>query len=194
LRDDREEELTPNQIAALYRSLRKGSEDRSNQPGAADFYYGEMEMRRAGAHGVERLLLNLYWFTSGYALRSWRALACLLVLIISATVLSLTVVHPVPAAATPELVAPAVGTTPQVVWVSPSGDILTDPPQNAGAPQRPTFWAALAENVEQATSLGKEATPSSANTAERWMQLALRMLGPVFLGLALLSIRGRLRR
>jgi hypothetical protein len=194
LQDDREEELTPNQIAALYRSLRKGSEDRSNQPGAADFYYGEMEMRRAGAHGVERLLLNLYWFTSGYALRSWRALACFLVLIIGATVLSLTVVHPVPAAATPELVEPGVGTTPRVVWVSPSGDILADPPPNAGTVQRPTFWTALAENVEQATSLGKEANSPSANTAERWMQLALRMLGPVFLGLALLSIRGRLRR
>jgi hypothetical protein len=84
--------------------------------------------------------------------------------------------------------------TPEVVWVSPSGTVGTEPPTAAGAGERPSFWAALAENLEQATSLGKEPNPPSANTAERWMQLSLRMLGPVLLGLALLSIRGRLRR
>lgn len=34
------------EIAAVYRSLRKGLEDSKDEPGAADFYYGEMEMRR----------------------------------------------------------------------------------------------------------------------------------------------------
>jgi uncharacterized protein YjbI with pentapeptide repeats len=33
-------------IAGIYRELRKGLEDAKNEPGAADFYYGEMEMRR----------------------------------------------------------------------------------------------------------------------------------------------------
>jgi hypothetical protein len=37
--------LTPEQIAATYRALRKGREDSKDEPGAADFYYGEMEMR-----------------------------------------------------------------------------------------------------------------------------------------------------
>jgi hypothetical protein len=32
-------------IAGLYRALRKGREDARDEPGAADFYYGEMEMR-----------------------------------------------------------------------------------------------------------------------------------------------------
>jgi hypothetical protein len=33
-------------LAALYRELRKGREDAKDEPGAADFYYGECEMRR----------------------------------------------------------------------------------------------------------------------------------------------------
>src|SRR5215212_4945182 len=33
-------------IAGIYRALRKGREDNKDEPGAADFYYGEMEMRR----------------------------------------------------------------------------------------------------------------------------------------------------
>jgi uncharacterized protein YjbI with pentapeptide repeats len=37
---------TPHQVAAVYRALRKGQEERKDEPGAADFYYGEMEMRR----------------------------------------------------------------------------------------------------------------------------------------------------
>jgi hypothetical protein len=36
----------PSTIAGLYRELRKGREDTGNQPAASDFYYGEMEMRR----------------------------------------------------------------------------------------------------------------------------------------------------
>jgi uncharacterized protein YjbI with pentapeptide repeats len=38
--------LEAGQIAGLYRALRKGREDAKDEPGAADFYYGEMEMRR----------------------------------------------------------------------------------------------------------------------------------------------------
>jgi hypothetical protein len=38
--------LAPGAIAGLYRALRKSREDAKDEPGAADFYYGEMEMRR----------------------------------------------------------------------------------------------------------------------------------------------------
>ena len=38
---------TPGRSPGLYRALRKGREDVKDEPGAADFYYGEMEMRRA---------------------------------------------------------------------------------------------------------------------------------------------------
>ena len=42
------------QIAGLYRALRKGREDTKDKPGAADLYYGEMEMRRHARPGVSR--------------------------------------------------------------------------------------------------------------------------------------------
>ena len=75
--------LGAEQIAALYRQLRKAQEDAKNEPGAADFYYGECEMRRLSPNTsiAERGILWLYWLTSGYGLRAWRALACLALLI-----------------------------------------------------------------------------------------------------------------
>jgi hypothetical protein len=45
-RDNATEILDPRRIASLYRGLRKAFEDRKDEPGAGDFYYGEMEMRR----------------------------------------------------------------------------------------------------------------------------------------------------
>ena len=47
LDDPRPDALDPRQIAGLYRALRKGREEAKDEPGAADYYYGEMEMRRA---------------------------------------------------------------------------------------------------------------------------------------------------
>jgi Pentapeptide repeats (9 copies) len=43
---EQEGELRPAALALLYRALRKGRENAKDEPGAADFYYGEMEMRR----------------------------------------------------------------------------------------------------------------------------------------------------
>jgi uncharacterized protein YjbI with pentapeptide repeats len=40
------------EIAGIYRDLRKALEDAKDEPGAADFYYGEMEMRRLAARPV----------------------------------------------------------------------------------------------------------------------------------------------
>jgi hypothetical protein len=70
------QKLEPADIALIYRALRKSTEDRNDQPGAADFYYGEMEMRRHGARRTsgEALLLSLFWAFSGYALRASRAI------------------------------------------------------------------------------------------------------------------------
>jgi uncharacterized protein YjbI with pentapeptide repeats len=76
------------EIAALYRTLRKGREDGKDEPGAADFYYGEMEMRRHSrrelvsrswqrghpgglfAAATEYVILWWYWLISGYGLRA----------------------------------------------------------------------------------------------------------------------------
>ncbi|MGP3920942.1 pentapeptide repeat-containing protein [Nonomuraea sp. 10N515B] len=67
------------ELQAAYRALRKSQEDRKDSPGSADFYYGEMEMRRLASPrlSVERGILTLYWIVSGYGLRAWRALALL---------------------------------------------------------------------------------------------------------------------
>jgi hypothetical protein len=69
----------PARLAILYRALRKANEDSKNEPGAADFYYGEMEMRRLDNANSwsERIILTLYWLVSGYGLRALRALTLL---------------------------------------------------------------------------------------------------------------------
>jgi hypothetical protein len=72
-------------VASCYRQLRKGREAAKDEPGSADFYYGEMEMRRLEAsrtRAFEWVLLSLYWLVSGYSLRAWRALIALLVVVL----------------------------------------------------------------------------------------------------------------
>ena len=78
--------LWAGQIAELYRAFRKGGEDAKDEPDAADFYYGEMEMRRhAGGRGevyrgqVERAILTLYLLRGSHPAASspgWRLHHC----------------------------------------------------------------------------------------------------------------------
>jgi uncharacterized protein YjbI with pentapeptide repeats len=83
--EDQPAPLSPGAIAVLYRALRKGREDVKDEPGAADFYYGEMEMRRhdrgtgadRGRGRTSRIVLTAYWLVSGYGLRAWRSLVTL---------------------------------------------------------------------------------------------------------------------
>lgn len=73
--------ISATEVAATYRSLRKSLESRANEPGAADFYYGEMEMRRLDRRVSvpERAILTVYWMISGYGLRSLRAIIAILI-------------------------------------------------------------------------------------------------------------------
>jgi len=158
--------LAPEAIAGLYRALRKSREDAKDEPGAADFYYGEMEMRRH-AHGqtrrgdggsrgrVDRSILTAYWLVSGYGLRAWRALACLA----GITLAFAFAFH-------------RVG--------------FTSPPRPA------TYWTSLLYAFRSTISLTDDAATLTA-----WGQLLqalLRLTGPVLLGLALLALRGRIKR
>jgi hypothetical protein len=161
--------LDPGQIAGLYRALRKGREDSKDEPGAADFYYGEMEMRRRARPGgnpggqssaasrgrVERGILTAYWLVSGYGLRAWRAVAWLAVV----TALLAVAFH---------LVGFAV-------------------------PPRPvSYWTSLLYAFRATLSL-----TDNQVTLTAWGQLlqsVLRLTGPVLLGLALLALRGRVKR
>jgi hypothetical protein len=67
----------------LYRALRKSFEDSKNEPGAADFYYGEMECRRHSdmSSRTERVILWFYWLLSGYGQRASRALIALVLVV-----------------------------------------------------------------------------------------------------------------
>jgi uncharacterized protein YjbI with pentapeptide repeats len=152
-------------VASIYRSLRKALEDHKDEPGAADFYYGEMEMRRLSPRPDnaslrdtlsslgERLVLRLYWLVSGYGLRASRAFAALLV-----TVLLFAVAF--------------------YLWG------FTDEP----------FWRALLFSAQSTTSLFKAPDEPRPEPVGEALQLMLRVLGPLFFGLALLSLRGRVKR
>jgi hypothetical protein len=163
--------LDRGQIAGLYRALRKGREDAKDEPGAADFYYGEMEMRRharrtvrtagsarsgqASRGRVERGILTAYWLVSGYGLRAWRALACLT----AVTALLALAFHFVGFAAPPQPVS---------------------------------YWTSLLYAFRATLSLTDDQVKLTA-----WGELlqgVLRLTGPVLLGLALLALRGRVKR
>jgi hypothetical protein len=163
--------LPPGQIAGLYRALRKGREDAKDEPGAADFYYGEMEMRRHAGRPtdtstdnptgevsrgqVERAILTVYWLVSGYGLRAWRALAWL-----------------------------AVVTAGFAVAFHLAG--FTRPPQPV------SYWTSLLYAFRATLSLTDSEVQLTA--WGKLLQGLLRLTGPVLLGLTLLAIRARIKR
>jgi uncharacterized protein YjbI with pentapeptide repeats len=85
--------LTAGEIARVYRSLRVSVEGQSNQPGATDFYYGEMEMRRldGSASRSDRFIIWFYWLLSGYGLRALRSYFYLLCVFLAGSMLMRTV-------------------------------------------------------------------------------------------------------
>jgi len=175
---------TPHQIAAIYRSLREGRENNKDEPGAADFYYGEMEMRRHSKYisgkastskrrykapslkawteyddtrrppRGENFILWLYWMVSGYGLRASRALLSLAITIV------------------------VLGAIPLDLW--------------GFRPDR-SYGSALLFSLQSSISLLR--TPEAKLTvAGEVIQIILRLAGPLFVGLALLALRGRVKR
>jgi uncharacterized protein YjbI with pentapeptide repeats len=182
---DRGEVVDPARLEALYRQLRKALEDAKNEPGAADFYYGEMQMRReATTRRTERWLLVLYWTISGYGLRARRALAWLALL----TALSIG------------------GLTwfgfPQTVKDQKvSGTVITPTGRQPIAltirqsdPVRP-----LAGRIEKAIEVTLNAEifrnpDADLTTPGRYLNIIVRILGPILLGLTILAIRNQVKR
>jgi hypothetical protein len=152
----RAQRLEPSRIAVLYRSLRKAQEDRKNEPGAADFYYGEMEMRRLAPATPwgERVILTLYWLVSGYSLRGLRALASLAVVVVGLAILF-------------------------DLWGFPKH------------PSPPTFWEGLLYTARSTLSISDQ---TQLTPWGKLLHIAVRLAGPVLLGLALLSVRNRVKR
>jgi uncharacterized protein YjbI with pentapeptide repeats len=151
--------LEAGQIASLYRALRKGREDAKDEPGAADFYYGEMEMRRHNPDTprAERLVLWLYWLVAGYGLRAWRALAALAVVI-------------------------------GLVGLGFSRVGFHHP--------HPSQIASWLYALQATVSLEGKARQLSGQLTlpGELLRVGLRLAGPLLLGLATLSIRGRIKR
>jgi hypothetical protein len=155
----RVQRLLPEHLASLYRALRKAQEDSKDEPGAADFYYGEVEMRRKASSTpwAERFILWLYWLVSGYGLRGLRALAWLTVLIILLAFLLQSIGFD-------------------------GGD--------------PSFRDALIYAAQSTLSIqsGQTALREQVSWAGEILRIALRLSGPILLGLALLSVRNRVKR
>jgi uncharacterized protein YjbI with pentapeptide repeats len=163
--------LPATEVASIYRELRRGREAIGDESGAGDFYYGEMEMRRAAtehrraqqewarAAAGEHVLLTLYWFASGYGLRAWRALTNLTVLLLVA------------------------GATVDAWGLRPEG-------QTGGWSQRAKSLLICAQ---AATAILDSPDPRLTQFGQ-WVQVGLRLAGPVLLGLAVLAVRGRARR
>jgi hypothetical protein len=180
----------PAELAGLYRQLRKGREEAKNEPGAADFYYGEMEMRRhaASTSWAERRVLEAYWLISGYALRAWRALTTLLVVLALAT--ALLVLWGLPEH---EPRAGAVGTiTGQrvtLVYRSPQPNVPRTALQDRWSWERAGRALWISTNAAVFRTADQQLTAPGKVT-----EMSMRILGPLLLALAVLSIRNRVKR
>lgn len=185
-----EEVLEPAALAPVYRQLRKSFEDSKHEPGAADFYYGEMEMRRHAGDipWSERSLLTAYWALSGYGLRASRAIGWLLLAMI-ATVLVMMLWGLPKEASKPT----STGTVDGQRITMTTG---TPDPVNPDGPFRERLSTERFEkslrvviNSVVFRSSGQELT-----TVGTYTEMVSRLGEPVLLGLAALAIRGRVKR
>ncbi|MFK0154075.1 pentapeptide repeat-containing protein [Streptomyces sp. NPDC090493] len=180
----------PEDIAAVYRQLRKAFEDAKNEPGAADFYYGEMEMRRHSRDDTsrsERALLHGYWLLSGYGLRASRALGWLAAAMLATVLLLMGFGLPQRSPA-----QEATGTVPagggRVTFTLDKDD-----------PQNPTGNRFTGKRFDQAltvtlNSVIFRSSGTDLTTTGTYTEMASRLLEPALLALAVLAVRGRIKR
>ncbi|GAA4658552.1 hypothetical protein GCM10023347_07260 [Streptomyces chumphonensis] len=180
----------PEDVAALYRQLRKAFEDGKNEPGAADFYYGECEMRRHDTTGTtkgERLLLRGYWLLSGYGVRASRAFTWLLAAM-SVTVLLLMGVG-----------VPTDDPDPATTGTLHGGKIsLTTkapaPVLSGGWSQRLSWKRAEKATRIAVNSVIFRSSGQNLTTTGTYIEMTSRLLEPTLLALGVLAIRGRIKR
>lgn len=185
------ETLTPRRVASLYRELRKGREDQKDEPGAADFYYGEMEMRRLGStRGTpERRLLTLYWLVSGYGLRASRALATLL-LVIACSALIMAVVG----FASPQSQHQTAGSTVSPTPGSPPASVPVQPQVTMRDSLAIRVIDAILYSARASTAFLRGSDSEDLTRIGQVIEIGLRLSGPTLLGLAAIAVRGRLKR
>ncbi|MFJ4808190.1 pentapeptide repeat-containing protein [Streptomyces longwoodensis] len=178
-------------VAAIYRQLRKAFEDGANEPGAADFYYGEMEMRRRNkaSSRSERGLLHAYWALSGFGLRASRAITWLLIAM-TATIFLMTGwgLPSQPARQTATGIVSAPGRETTLVIEVPRYN-LNLPFERRWTPNRFERSGRVVVNSVVFRSSGQGLTPIGV-----WIEMISRFTEPILLGLAILAIRGRIKR
>jgi hypothetical protein len=190
---DRVEQVGPDRLAALYRSLRKALEDGKNEAGAGDFYFGEQEARRSAASTsrTEGAVLWAYWLLSGYGQRASRAIAGFVGVVAVATVL---------------LVAfglPTAGPTSQSTTVTHSAlgggqqTVTTTIDVAAQLPPGSARWTWDRIDTSARIALGAVAFRDASQkltTAGIWTVMVARFVGPILLALAALAVRARVKR
>ncbi|WP_328443337.1 pentapeptide repeat-containing protein [Streptomyces sp. NBC_00386] len=180
----------PESVAALYRQLRKAFEDGKNEPGAADFYYGECEMRRHDRTGTpkgERRLLWGYWLLSGYGLRASRAFTWLL------AAMSLTVLLLIGIGLPTHDPDPATTGTLNGSRISLNTS-TPDPALHGGWPQRMTWARAEKATRVAINSVVFRSSGQNLTTAGTYIEMISRLLEPTLLALGVLAVRGRIKR
>ncbi|MFD5577869.1 pentapeptide repeat-containing protein [Streptomyces pseudogriseolus] len=180
----------PAQLAPVYRSLRKSFEDNKNEPGSADFYYGEMEMRRLDSNTplAERRLLAAYWALSGYGLRATRALSWLI--LAAVTTLFSLILWGIPADdANPVSSGSATGDRIRLVTETP------DPVNPSGPLPRRISTDRFEKGLRVViNSVIFRSSGQNLTTAGTYIEMASRLSEPVLLGLAVLAVRSRVKR
>jgi hypothetical protein len=193
----RPDTLDASQIAIVYRALRKGREDARNEPGAADFYYGEMEMRRhaKATPGAERAILWLYWLVSGYGLRALRSVAALLIvgMIVTIVLTGAGLAATAPVTTLPQQLAGTISLNPDLdARISATLHGMT--PRIPPADKRWTGERALTATEVTLESFVFRSTDQPLTTVGTWASIAARILGPILLALTLLAVRNRVKR
>lgn len=182
----------PEDVATLYRQLRKAFEDGKNEPGASDFYYGEMEMRRHDRTDTppgERALLRGYWLLSGYGLRASRALGWLVAAVAATIVLMMGLGLP---DSSPQQVAtgavPAGGRKVTLV-VDKEDPRLTLPVADRFTVDRFDKSMQVVLNSVAFRTSGQDLT-----TWGTYTEMVSRFTEPALLALAVLAMRSRIKR
>ncbi|NEB76689.1 hypothetical protein G3I40_15875 [Streptomyces sp. SID14478] len=185
--------VEPSSVAALYRQLRKALEEGKNEPGASDFYYGEMEMRRlpeaTETTPAERFLLHVYWGLSGYGMRAMRALGWLLVAVTATVALMMGLGLP---DSDPQQIV--TGTLPSargrvVLRVDSSEPELTLAVHDRFSAQRANSALRIVLNSVVFRSSGQNLTPAGA-----YIEMVSRFAEPLLITLAALAVLGRIKR
>ncbi|MFI0265866.1 pentapeptide repeat-containing protein [Streptomyces luteogriseus] len=186
----RTEVVGPTTLAPVYRQLRKSLEDGKNEPDAADFYYGELEMRRHDHERPlsERALLTVYWALSGYGLRASRALGCLLA---AMAVTVLTMMLWGLARDDPKPVSTGTVDGRRIT-------MTTDVPDPVN-PDGPYGDRLSAERFEKSlrvviNSVIFRSSGQDLTTAGTYIEMTSRLAEPVLAGLAALAVRSRVKR